>query len=612
MRKYTDQDAYYYKSGKLFDSYQIFGAHYDQENKTALFRLYAPNAIIVSVIGDFNKWLPTKMNSDQHGVFEVVIDNVNIWDQYKYILTTKQGEKIYKADPYAFFSSDRPETNSKIVSLNDFNWEDADYLKNIELLNEKPILIYEMHLGSWKKDKAGFVNYRQIAFELISYLLEHNFTHVEFLPLYEYPLDESWGYMGTGYFSVTSRYGTPDDLKFLINELHKANIGVIFDWAPGHICKDNHGLYLFDGTPLYEYSDESIRENLTWGTANLDLGKGISQSFMISVALYWLKNFHIDGFRIDAVANLIYYLGDSKRGVNEGALAFLKKLSEQILAYKPNCLLIAEDSTNFPKVTHKDGLGFNFKWNMGWMNDCLQYFELDPIYRKHHHHNLTFGSSYAFTEMFVLPFSHDEIVHGKKSMLDKMPGDYWQKFANYRALLGFWLTFPGKKLIFMGSEFGQFIEWDFKRELDFFLLAYPVHQQLNNCFKALTAFYRKEVALYQLDNKSEGFRWIDADNIDQSVYAYLRYAKNPKDYLIIVLNCTPNTYQKFSIGVPELASYQEVFNTDNLEFGGSGVINKRIIKAKKENFQQMPYKATISLAPLSITIFKRKVKKYAL
>jgi len=615
MRKYNDQDAYYYKSGTLFDSYEIFGAQYNQKKKEAFFRIYAPNASNVSVVGDFNNWSPTNMSVDCHGVFEVLINNVNEWDQYKYILTTKQGKEIYKADPYAFFSSDRPETNSKVVPLKDFAWEDEEFLKASELPIEHPLLIYEMHLGSWKKDENGFVNYRNIAKELIAYLLEHNFTHVEFMPLYEYPLDDSWGYMGTGYFSVTSRYGTLDDLKYLINELHKANIGVIFDWAPGHICKDNHGLYLFDGTPLYEYSDENIRENLTWGTANLDLGKGITQSFMISVALYWIKHFHVDGFRIDAVANLIYYLGDSSRGVNEGAVDFLKALSEQILAYKPNCLLIAEDSTSFPKVTYKakdGGLGFNFKWNMGWMNDCLKYFELDPVYRKHHHHNLTFGSMYAYSEMFVLPFSHDEVVHGKKSMLNKMPGDYWQKFANYRALLGFWLTFPGKKLIFMGSEFGQFIEWNLKRSLDFFLLDYPAHRQLNDCFKALTSFYKKEAALYQLDHKPEGFHWIDADNMEQSIYSYLRYAKDTSDYLVVILNCTPNTYEEFSLGVPELATYQEVFNTDKLEFGGSGVINKRVIKASKQSYHKMPYQITIRLAPLSVTILKRKVKKNAI
>jgi len=426
----TKDDLYFYNQGKLYDSYRIFGAHLikneDGTIKGTRFTVWAPHAKEVNVLGEFNNyqaWVHNLTKIDDTGVWSILVESAQEWHLYKYQIKTHDGRELYKSDPYAFFSAERPETMSKVYDLEGYNWNDSVYMleRNQSPSYEEQMSIYEVHVGSWMTKPTGdFNKYNELVDHLIPYLLENGYTHVELMPIVEHPLDQSWGYQGTGYYSATSRFGVPKDLMYFVDRCHQNNIKVILDWVPGHICKDAHGLYMFAGEPLYEYSEEWKRENVVWGTANLDLGKGEVQSFLISNALYWMKNFHIDGFRIDAVSNLIYFLGDSSHGVNEGALSFLRNLSTQVFAYFDNALLIAEDSTSFPKVTHpvdQGGLGFNYKWNMGWMNDTLEYFSKDPVYRKFHHHEITFGLTYAFSENFVLPLSHDEVVHGKNLLL---------------------------------------------------------------------------------------------------------------------------------------------------------------------------------------------------
>ena len=570
----SKEDLYFFNQGKLFDSYRIFGAHILKDKsgrfKGTRFTVWAPHAKEVNVMGEFNNyqsWVHNLKKIDEAGIWSILITDAYEWNSYKYEIKTYDGRNLYKSDPYAFFSSERPETLSKIYNLEGYQWNDSDFLKKRDKQNpyESQMSIYEIHLGSWMtKPNGDFNKYNELVDLLIPYLLENNFTHVELMPVYEHPLDQSWGYQGTGYFSATSRYGVPKDLMYFIDKCHEFNIGVILDWVPGHICRDKHGLYMFDGEPLYEYKEKEKRENEVWGTANLDLGKGEVQSFLISNALYWMKYFHIDGFRIDAVSNLIYYLGDSSRGVNDGALDFLKKLSTEVFKEFNNALLIAEDSTAFPKVTHpvhEGGLGFNYKWNMGWMNDTLEYFEKDPVHRKYHHDLITFGLVYAFSENYVLPLSHDEVVHGKKSLVNKMPGDYWQKFANFRSLMGLFFTHPGKTLLFMGGEFAQFHEWKDYTELDWQLLEYPMHKSAQKFNKDMNFVVKNNPSLYELDSKQEGFQWIDGDNSEYSVFSFIRYAKDPEDFVIVILNMTPLVHNHFEIGVPVQGKYFEVINS---------------------------------------------------
>ena len=441
----NNEVMYFFNQGKLYDAYRYFGAHLQKDDSGrfigTLFTVWAPHAKKVSVMGEFNDFRSDVHNLekiDDTGIWRLFVPEASNWQRYKYVINTWDGRTLYKVDPYAFFSGERPEQMSKIYDLEGYQWNDVSFMKKRTKRRPytKPMNIYEIHLGSWMLKPGGtFHKYNELVDLLIPYLKEHGYTHVELMPIMEHPLDQSWGYQITGYYSATSRYGVPKDLMYLIDKCHQNDIAVILDWVPGHINRDEHGLYFFDGQPLYEYEEEWKRENFVWGTANLDLGKGEVQSYLISNALFWMKYFHVDGFRVDAVSNIIYYLGDPSKGVNEGAISFLRNLAKEIFAYHPNALLIAEDSSAHPKVTHpvdQGGLGFNYKWNMGWMNDTLRYFEKDPIYRKYHHDNITFGLSYAFSENFVLPLSHDEVVHGISSLVDKMPGDYWLKFANYR------------------------------------------------------------------------------------------------------------------------------------------------------------------------------------
>ena len=612
MFKFNQEDAYFFNQGKLYDAKRIFGSFLNRDQagviESTRFTVYAPNAKYLSVVGDFNGWninahQLTKI--DEIGVWSITIPWNLEWAKYKYYLDTGV-EKLYKADPYATFAEERPGTASKVYDLEGYEWHDSKWQKEKTLIYDKPLAIYEVHLGSWRRKYGHFIKFNDLVEELITYLKTQNFTHIELMPVYEHPLDGSWGYQGTGYYAATSRFGVPKDLMYMIDRLHQEGFGVILDWVPGHICKDPHGLYYFDGTPLYEYDEKWKRENEVWGTANLDLAKGTTRSFLISNALFWLKHFHVDGFRIDAVANLIYYLGDFRNGVNYGALDFLKQLSTVLFKHDDKILLMAEDSTAFEGVTKPvshGGLGFNYKWNMGFMNDVLRYFKKDPIYRKWHHDDITFGLTYAFSEQFILPFSHDEVVHGKGTLLTRMPGDYWQKFANYRALIGLWATHPGKKLLFMGQEFAHFSEWNHNRSLDWHLLDFQSHKSANLFVSDILKLYHDEKALHQLDHQQDGFIWLDATNREQLIFSYARYAKDGS-FVVVVLNMTPNVHHNFEQGVPKKGKYREIINSDQSKYGGSGQYNgAELFTFDGFKHGQQQY-VKMLIAPLSISILK--------
>ena len=610
---------YYYGSGLALDMYEVMGSHvvYDDNNKPigCEFVVHAPNAKEVCVMGEwnyFNDYQDHMEKIDNSGIFYLYLEGNYLNQRYKYAIYTYDGQVLYKVDPYAFYSGLRPNKDSVVYDIEGYKWHDSKWRINHKKTYQEPMNIYEFHMGSWKRKGEGpndFYNYREIAKMLVPYLKEFSYTHLEIMPIYEFPLDASWGYQGTGYYSANSRYGTPHDLMYLIDELHKANIGVIFDWVPGHICKDAHGLYMFDGTPLYEYPNEQDRENYEWGTANLDLGKGLVRSFLYSNALFFMKKYHVDGFRVDAVSNIIYWLGNKNRGVNEGACDFVRGLSNHIFKEDDRVLLIAEDSSDFPNVTKPTnigGLGFNYKWDMGWMNDTLKYFKLDPIYRKYHHNQMTFSMAYFYNEEFLLPFSHDEVVHMKGSLLNKMPGDYWQKFANFRLLMGYQITHPGKKLTFMGSELAPFSEWAFYKGLDWNLLDYPQHQGANLYIKDINKMYLKEKALSELDYTYDGFKWIMVDNADQSIFVYLRLSSDFKEHLVVVLNCTPNTYHNYDIGVPGDYSYVELINSDAFKYGGSNQINEGTIKLYDGKRHNYDHYVSITIPPLGMTVLKMK------
>lgn len=612
MYKVSSEDAYFFTNGKLFDSNRIFGSFLNKNSKGVIistrFTVYAPNAKNISVIGAFNDW-----NIFSHALTK--IDDLGIWSitipwnleyqSYKYFIDTGK-ETLYKADPYATYAEQRPGTSSRVYDIEDYTWNDEVWQYDKAKVYNKPMAIYEIHLGSWRRKYGNFFNYNEIVEQLIKHVKEQNFTHVELMPIYEHPLDDSWGYQGTGYFAATSRFGSPKDLMYLIDRLHQENIGVLLDWVPGHICKDAHGLYFFDGSPLFEYDDEFKRENKVWGTANLDLSKGTTRSFLISNALFWMEYFHIDGFRIDAVANLIYYLGDLRNGINNSAIEFLRELSKQVFKKDDRVLLMAEDSTAYPNVTKPvsaGGIGFNYKWNMGFMNDVLEYFKKDPVHRKWHHDKITFGLTYAFSEQFILPFSHDEVVHGKGTLISKMSGDYWQKFANYKTLIGLWATHPGKKLLFMGQEFAHFSEWNHNRSLDWNLFDYESHSKANLFVREMLKLYHDAKELHELDHDPKGFMWIDPNNKDQSIYSYCRFSSNGSFY-VIVLNMTPVTHHSFEVGVPKKGTYIEILNSDLEIYGGSNQYNGEKLftyEGKKHNQEQY---IKMLIAPLSITILK--------
>lgn len=614
-----DYDIFLFHEGTHIESYKFLGAHLleVEGQKGVAFTLWAPNARSVKVVGDFNNW-----NGKNHamekvkdsGFWYLFIPNLIEGTLYKYKIDTFQGKELLKTDPYGFYSELRPNTASVVYDLSNYRWDDGEWIKSKESWKpyDKPINIYEVHLGSWMRNPDGtFITYRDMAEILLEYVVDMGYTHIELMPIAEHPFDGSWGYQATGYYSATSRYGTPDDLRYFIDRSHQRGIGIILDWVPGHFCKDAHGLWNFDGTSLYQYYDIKKAENYGWGTSHFDLGRGGVQSFLISNALFWLKEFHFDGIRVDAVASMLYLDYGKKEGEwtpnirggkeNLEAVDFLKRLNKMIFKDLPNTLVIAEESTEWPKVTkpiHEGGLGFNYKWNMGWMNDILKYMELDPLFRKGSHYKLTFSLMYAFSENFVLPLSHDEVVHGKKSLLNKMPGDYWQKFSNLRLLYTYMITHPGKKTLFMGGEFGQFIEWNHDRGLDWNLLEYESHSKLKAFVKELNHLYKSNEALWLHDHGWEGFEWISPNDWERSIIAFIRKGKTPKDFIIVILNFTPEVYQNYHIGVPQKGNYIEFFNSDDLKFGGSGQLNKKPLMSEKIPRHGREYSIVINIPPL--------------
>nr|WP_205176220.1 1,4-alpha-glucan branching enzyme [Bacillus pakistanensis] len=610
----TDYNIHLFHEGNLFDAHRLFGAHVyrdDSETFTA-FCVWAPNAKQVKVVGSFNNWRGTnyemtRVNAEGIWRIEIPLDLTN--HLYKYEITTNHHEVKLKTDPYTFYTEKRPNTAGIVYSLNDFEWTDEDWLASREACNlyQSPMSIYELHLGTWKKEEKELIGYREMADLVVPHVLEHGFTHIELLPVTEHPFDRSWGYQGTGYFAPTSRYGTPQDFKYFVNECHRHGIGVILDWVPGHFCKDAHGLYQFDGRHIYEYEKELDRENYTWGTANFNLGRGEVQSFLISNARFWMEVYHIDGFRVDAVANIIYWANQGNQGVNEGGIAFLKKLNRAVFEYEPSALMIAEDSTDWPQVTspvHYGGLGFNYKWNMGWMNDVLTYLETEPDERKHVHSLITFSLLYAFSENFILPFSHDEVVHGKKSLLNKMPGDYWQKFAQLRLLLAFMYGHPGKKLLFMGTELAPFSEWKDLEQLDWHLLDYDMHHKFNTYSKELLKLYKDTKALFELDHRSDGFEWIDVNNVSQQIFSFIRKSESPEDFVVIICNFSPQVYYQYKVGVPKASYYVELLNTDRGSYGGSNQVNEEQLKVKNRGYHGKPCYVEMTIPPYAAVILQ--------
>ncbi|SDH54853.1 1,4-alpha-glucan branching enzyme [Alteribacillus persepolensis] len=622
-----EDDIYLFHQGTLFHSHHLLGAHpYQLDHQPGYrFAVWAPHAARVCVAGDFNNWNgachPLEKVSDA-GLWAGFIPHIQAGAAYKYEITAPTGQVLLKSDPYAFQSEIRPATASITRPSSSFLWSDNSWQKQQQHKNpyQSPLLIYELHAGTWKKKEDGsFYSYRELADLLVPYVKELGYTHIELLPLSEHPFDGSWGYQISGYYSVTSRYGSPDDFKYFINTCHHHNIGVIMDWVPGHFCKDDHGLRLFDGEPLYEYEDKRKAEKTSWGTLTFDFGRPEVQSFLISNAIYWFEEFHIDGLRTDAVASMLYLNFDKNEGEdavfnsyggdeNLEALAFLQKLNKAVFHYYPSALMMAEESSAWPLVSapvHENGLGFNFKWNMGWMNDILQYMKLNPIYRKYHHELLTFSHMYTYSENYLLPFSHDEVVHGKKSLLNKMPGDQWQKFAQLRLLLGYMMAHPGKKLLFMGAELAQYDEWKDKDDLDWELLQFPLHQQMHHYVKELNHFYQHHAGLYDRDHEPAGFTWIDPDNHEQSILVFCRHGVCAEDTLLIICNFTPVVHYDFRIGVTEPGSYKEIFNSDLDSFGGSHQVNDTTLFSEPIAWHNQLQSLQLKIPPFAISILKK-------
>lgn len=625
MKTENELPIYLFNRGTNYYSYKLLGSHIITERGGSVFRVWAPHASSVHVVGNFSNWKKNEIVKMQKihesGIWELFIPGITAGELYKYLITTSYGEDLYKSDPYAFSSQTKMETASIVYDINSYEWHDNSWQKHKLNSNiyQQPINIYEINLSSWKRKSDGSLfSYIEIANELIPYLKEHFYTHVELMPIMEHPFDGSWGYQVSGYFAPTKRLGEPDELKYLIDQCHMNGIGVILDWVPAHFPKDAHGLYNFDGQCLYEYDDIQQRENKSWGTHKFNYGKLEVQSFLISNAIFWLEVYHADGLRVDAVSSMLYLDYDknhgewslNKYGGNENleAIDFLKNLNLTVFKLFPNTMMIAEESTSWPMVTkpiYLGGLGFNFKWNMGWMNDMLEYMETDPFFRKYKHKNITFSFLYAFSENFILPLSHDEVVHGKRSILDKMPGPYWEKFANTRALIGYMMAHPGKKLNFMGYEIGQFIEWDFNKELDWFLIEYEYHKKLNIYIKDLNKYYLNNSQLWEIDYQWEGFKWISNDDFEQNIISFKRINKKGEE-LVVVVNFSPTQRDDYLIGIEE-GTYKEVFNSNMEKYGGYGNINNADIVSKPIPMHGYPCSISLTIPSLSI-IFIKKMK----
>jgi len=614
--KENEMAVYLFKEGTNYQSYDFFGTHKKEveSQKGVQFNVWAPNAKSVRVIGEFNNW-----NGDNHvmksvedtGIWSLFTPKMKDYTLYKYEIHTHDGRVLYKADPFALHSEMKPQTASRVYTKRSYRWGDKRWLdkrKKTDSYNA-PMNIYELHLGSWKSTaEDNYRNYRELAHDIVEYVKRMNYTHIEIMPIKEHPFDGSWGYQVTGYFSVTSRYGNPDDFKYFVNYCHKNNIGVILDWVPCHFCKDAHGLYEFDGNPLYEPHDRELSENPQWGTRNFDYGSGGVQSFLISNALFWFREYHIDGLRVDAVAYMLYYQNSGQENqINEDAVKFVKNLNKAVFAEFPDALMIAEESTAWPLVTgpiHDGGLGFNYKWNMGWMNDMLEYMEQDTLHRKWYQNLITFSFMYAFSENFILPLSHDEVVHGKKSLLDKMPGTYEEKFSNLRLFYGYMFGHPGKKLLFMGGEFGHFIEWNYKSELDWFLLDYEMHRKTQNYVKDLNKLYIEEPALYEIDSHLDTFKWIDADNSEYSVIAFMRNGVKEEEKIVVVCNFGTHHFDEYYIGVPEKGDYKLIFNSNEKAYGGCGSNVRKKVKSAGEPYHNFKNSIDISIPALTTLYYK--------
>ena len=612
-------DKYLFHEGKNFRTYEFLGSFLDGDQCT--FRVWAPQAQAVFVSGDFCGWEPTvheltRINNE--GIFEGIVSNVRPYDSYKYVIKASDGRMLWKADPYARHAQTRPESASKVYEDQNYLWKDETWLKQRSIPFQKPMNIYEVHLGSWKHGENGeFLSYRQLADTLIPYVKQMHYTHIELLPITEFPYDPSWGYQVTGYFAVTSRFGTPDDFKYLIDKAHQNGIGVILDWVPGHFTKDEYGLYEFDGECCYEYSDERKKEHKSWGTRVFDYGRGEVCSFLFSSACYWIEQFHLDGLRVDAVSSMLFLDYDRPQhlaakniyGGNENleVLDFFKTLNYYVQENYPGVMMIAEEATAYPKITapiQDGGLGFHFKWNMGWMNDSLDYIEENPIYRQWSHNKLTFSMCYAFVENFILPISHDEVVHLKKSLLDKFPVGYDDKFSNYKTFLGYMFAHPGKKLTFMGTEIPQFIEWDENKELDWMLLDFPSHYNAHRFAQELNQYYRKTPALWQQDGGWEGFEWHVVDDASHNVFAFSRKSADGQEVLVIS-NFSGENWEQYSIGFHDERSYKMGLNSDAKKFGGQGIINRNL-KTKQQQCGEFPYTLQLTIPAFSTMYLEKK------
>ena len=622
-------DQYLFSMGTHYDIYKKMGAHEAVMNgkKGVYFAVWAPNAATVSVIGEFNGWREEAnpmTRLEPSGIYEGFVVGAKVGMLYKFFIKTKDGRGLYKADPFANYAEQRPGTASRITDITKLRWSDAAWMEARKQRDNDslPVSIYEVHPGSWKKhphgkDEDGFYNYREFAKSLAEYVKEMGYTHVELMGIAEHTFDGSWGYQVTGYYAPTSRYGTPEDFAYMVNYLHKQKIGVILDWVPAHFPRDAHGLEEFDGGCVYEYADPKKGEHPEWGTKVFDFGKSEVKNFLIANALYWVEHFHIDGLRVDAVASILYLDYGRENGQwtpniyggnkNLEAIEFFKHLNSVVLGRNHGAMMIAEESTAWPKVTGKpeeDGLGFSHKWNMGWMNDFLEYMKLDPYFRKWNHHKMTFSMTYAYAEKYILVLSHDEVVHLKCSMINKMPGLYDDKFANLRAGYAYMLGHPGKKLLFMGQEFAQLQEWSEARELDWYLLAEDKHQQMQNYVKALLHLYKKTPALYDADQDPCGFEWINADDADRSIFSFVRHSKDGKSNLLFAINFTPVARPDYRVGVPKRKQYRLVLDGDAAEFGGNTTERPVVYKAVKSECDGREYSFAYDLPAYGIAIFK--------